>query len=153
MAKAETDSAAPSAPLLQTPLRMMARDMMVHTHMVSTNTSNMPHRPCRTGCSTLAWEWTMVEEPCPASLLNTDRAMPCWITREAAAPEKPPTAAVPVKALPKIRRSASGRLRMLMMTTPSPAARNKTIMAGTILPANSTTRLPPPQTMTHTTRL
>lgn len=30
-----------------------------------------------------------------------------------------------------------------MITTPRPAARNKTIITGTIFPANSTTRLPP----------
>ena len=43
--KADTERAAPCTPELQTPLMIMARDMMVQTTMVSTNTSNMPHMP------------------------------------------------------------------------------------------------------------
>lgn len=51
---------------------------MVQTTKVSAKTSKMPHMPCFTGSLTLELEWTMTEEPRPASLEKTPRLKP-WV--------------------------------------------------------------------------
>ena len=64
---------------------------------------------------------TMAAEPMPDSLEKMPRAMPNWIACAIAAPAKPPTAAVPVKASVKTRPSASGMPLTLISRTMKPA--------------------------------
>ena len=59
-----------------TPLDRIANAVREHTTMVSAKTSKMPHMPCMTGSRILEAEWTMTEEPRPASLENTPRFIP-----------------------------------------------------------------------------
>ena len=95
---------------------------MLHTTKVSTKTSKIPMSPWRTGWSTWAVAWIMGADPQPASLLNTERESPTLMAWVTVAPRNPPKAALPVKALWKIRATAAGRAGALRTRMKSPAA-------------------------------
>ena len=69
-----------------------------------------------TGSLTLELEWTMTEEPRPASLENTPRFMPQVTASFTVAPMTPPTAARPVKAHLKMMPKAGMILEAFMAT-------------------------------------
>jgi len=58
------------------------------------NGSSIATKPSRTGSFVFAAAWTMADEPKPASLEKTPRAVPYWI----AAPNMPPPTASGLKA-------------------------------------------------------
>ena len=80
VAKAFRVRVAPVAPLLHTPVMIITRQVKVQTTIVSINTSNAPRNPCLIGWSVYAEAWIIGELPHPASLLNTDLAIPILIT-------------------------------------------------------------------------
>ena len=120
--KAARVRVAPSSPLDHWPVETMTRQVMLHTTKVSTKTSKIPMSPCFTGWSTWAVAWIMGAEPQPASLLNTERESPTLMAWVTVAPRKPPKAAVPVKAVWKIRAKAPGRAEALCTRMNSPPA-------------------------------
>ena len=90
--------------------------MRVQTTMVSMNTSKMPHMPCFTGSFTLELEWTMTEEPRPASLENTPRFMPQVMASFTPLPTMPPPTALMAKAPRKMETKAGPMLAAFMTT-------------------------------------
>ena len=58
------------------PVHSSTMAVRVQTTMVSAKTSKMPHIPCWTGSLTLEEEWTITEEPRPASLEKAPRLKP-----------------------------------------------------------------------------
>ena len=75
---------------------------------VSKKISNTPHSPCLTGSRVSDAECAMTEEPKPASLLKTPRAIPFLMTVAKVKPRIPPPTALKLNALVKIRENASG---------------------------------------------
>jgi hypothetical protein len=82
-----------------------------HTTIVSMNVWVIETSACRTGSRVWAAAAAMPAEPSPDSFEKMPRATPYRIAAATPAPRNPPAAAVPLNALPKIRRSASGTPR------------------------------------------
>ena len=143
LSKAEMVRVAEVSPELQTPVTRMAMEVMLQTTMVSIKTSMAPHSPCSTGWRVSAVAWIMGEEPWPASLELTARDRPFWIARRTEAPANPPTAAVPVNALLKMRARTPGTACRLARTMTIPPTRYITVIMGTALLANFPTLLTP----------
>ena len=76
VSNAFTDRAAPVSPLLHVSVSKITSPVAVHIRIVSTNTSNTPYMPCRTGWSVSAVQCTIGALPNPASFENRPRAMP-----------------------------------------------------------------------------
>ena len=83
-------SAAPVAPLVQTPVDRIASAVKLQTMIVSMKVPSMATRPWLTGPLVLAAACAIGAEPRPASFENTPRATPKRIAAQTAAPAKPP---------------------------------------------------------------
>ncbi len=121
--KAAADNAAPLAPLVQTPVQMIARPVIEQTMMVSMNVPSIPIMPERTELVVVPAAWAIPAVPRPASLEKIPRATPKRIAAITAAPAKPPVAAIGVKAWVKIRSNAAGIAEAFTTSTTAAAIR------------------------------
>ena len=120
-----------------TPDVRTTRAVIVHTMIVSANTSKIPQRPCLTGSLTLELLWTITEEPRPASFEKTPLLHPCVMMVLNVIPVTPPHTAGALKAPAKMALNAGMILTALSRMITTDPAMNMTTMTGTIFSATA----------------
>lgn len=102
--------------------KITTKAVILHSRIVSVNTSNMPQHPCAAGCFVSASACAMGAVPQPASFENSPRVIPYLMLLHNIKPPIPPTDASGVNASAKIRCIASGMRELLIMIMYNDAA-------------------------------
>ena len=139
------DTSCPVAKSMSPEARMDTA-VSVHTTIVSANTSKIPHIPCRTGSATFELEWTITEEPSPASFENTPRFIPRITACLMPKPTIPPPTAFMPNALLKIDVKIAGTVPMCVTKMTTAPTMYKTTISGTIFSVTAAIRFRPPNT-------